>query len=277
MKYLLAICLNFPIACHSNMSTVRLFLKRYNIPPPRPARLSDILVTITRKRTNICANLLTRTRMKMIWRTWIENFYRTKFTQVSCIKPSSDKECLPNCQLFSNLCLLSKLTERTLKDQTTGNRNYTSSIRPIFDDLIRTMDKREVTWRTFLDLSKSKLKIKVSDFYNDTSKTRARFTLLATYRFKTNVWNGSTGSLAYYSLAPQVRERTLTPKPKLVLIYRPERIKGLVGSSKCEWIIYLRLLRVEKLAPPGSELATYTDDTFRDINVWSRHINCGNI
>jgi len=34
-------------------------------------------------------------------------------------------------------------------------------------------------------------------------------------------------------------------------------MKGLVGLSKCEWITYSRLLRVEKDSPPGFEPATY--------------------
>jgi len=34
------------------------------------------------------------------------------------------------------------------------------------------------------------------------------------------------------------------------------RIKGLVDLSKCEWITYSRLLRVEKVTPPGFEPAT---------------------
>jgi len=42
-------------------------------------------------------------------------------------------------------------------------------------------------------------------------------------------------------------------------------MKGLVGLSKCEWKTYWRLLRVEKVSPPGFEPATYK---FR-----SRHAN----
>jgi len=34
-------------------------------------------------------------------------------------------------------------------------------------------------------------------------------------------------------------------------------MKGLVGLSKCEWITYSRILRVEIVSPPGFEPATY--------------------
>jgi len=34
-------------------------------------------------------------------------------------------------------------------------------------------------------------------------------------------------------------------------------MKGLVSLSKCEWLTYSKLLRVEKVAPPGFEPATY--------------------
>jgi len=44
----------------------------------------------------------------------------------------------------------------------------------------------------------------------------------------------------------------------LVLIYRTKtRMKGLVGLTKCEYITYSRLLRVEKVAPLGFKPATY--------------------
>jgi len=84
-------------------------------------------------------------------------------------KPSLDKESLSNYRPISNLSFLSKLTEHIVKDRITHDlstnsmfnsfqsayikHNFTETTRiALHDDLIRAMDKQEVTCLTLLDL-----------------------------------------------------------------------------------------------------------------------------
>jgi len=67
----------------------------------------------------------------------------------------------------------------------------------------------------------------------------------------------------YYSLTN--KHECLLIFEFLLVIYRPGRMKGLVGISNCEVITYSRLLRVNYVTMPRFEPATY----------WSinRHVN----
>lgn len=47
------------------------------------------------------------------------------------------------------------------------------------------------------------------------------------------------------------------PQPTLVLIYRPEKMNGLVGSSKWEGTTYSRFLRAINVAPPVFKPVNY--------------------
>ena len=85
-------------------------------------------------------------------------------------KPSSDTESLSNYRPISNLCFLSKLTERVVKDQISGHlftdamfnafqSAYTkfhsteTTLLSVHDELIQAMDKQTVTGLALLDLS----------------------------------------------------------------------------------------------------------------------------
>jgi len=84
--------------------------------------------------------------------------------------------------------------------------------------------------------------------------------------------------LGIYGTAPTAALHILisAPQPKLVQIDYPERMKGLIDLSKCEWITHFRLFCIlhRKVALSGFEPATYRSRNRHVIRSAPANICC---